>query len=155
MLEKSLSSDSDTLIYDLEDSVAPDQKSIARQNLVNFLAVRSDDAVPDDRLGPSFSASAGSCHTQTAYRCASMRLTRLPSRTTYGPWCASRNVTIPQLHADPGRCCLGVHKRWCSRKSKRRPRSIVLQTPSQNTASLRIHRSRSLRASRAREGFGP
>lgn len=37
MLEKSLTSDSDTLIYDLEDSVAPSQKESARHNLVRFL----------------------------------------------------------------------------------------------------------------------
>jgi citrate lyase subunit beta-like protein len=39
MLEKSLKCNSDTLIYDLEDSVAPSQKESARTSLINFLAV--------------------------------------------------------------------------------------------------------------------
>ncbi|KIJ54837.1 hypothetical protein M422DRAFT_24729 [Sphaerobolus stellatus SS14] len=37
MLQKSLTSNADTLIYDLEDSVAPLQKQAARENLVKFL----------------------------------------------------------------------------------------------------------------------
>lgn len=39
MLEKSLESDSDTFIYDLEDSVAPSEKESARTSLIQFLKV--------------------------------------------------------------------------------------------------------------------
>lgn len=41
MLSKSLTSTADTIIYDLEDSVAPAQKTAARQNLVDFLATNT------------------------------------------------------------------------------------------------------------------
>lgn len=37
MLEKSLTNNTDTLIYDLEDSVAPSQKEAARSSLIRFL----------------------------------------------------------------------------------------------------------------------
>jgi citrate lyase subunit beta-like protein len=40
MLNKSLQSLADTIIFDLEDSVAPDQKGAARAQLVEFLKVR-------------------------------------------------------------------------------------------------------------------
>ena len=40
MLNKSLQSPVDTIIFDLEDSVAPDQKGAARAQLVEFLKVR-------------------------------------------------------------------------------------------------------------------
>lgn len=40
MLEKSLSTDSDVIVYDLEDSVAPKDKEYARQSLVDLLRVR-------------------------------------------------------------------------------------------------------------------
>lgn len=40
MLRKSLQSPSDTIIYDLEDSVGPDQKFAARVELTDFLKVR-------------------------------------------------------------------------------------------------------------------
>jgi hypothetical protein len=39
MLQKSLTSKSDALIYDLEDSVAPNEKSRARSSLLDFLRV--------------------------------------------------------------------------------------------------------------------
>lgn len=39
MLEKSRHLDSDILIYDLEDSVAPNAKQSARTSLVHFLSV--------------------------------------------------------------------------------------------------------------------
>lgn len=39
MLQKSLSSESDALIYDLEDSVAPSEKARARSSLLEFLTV--------------------------------------------------------------------------------------------------------------------
>lgn len=39
MLQKSLSSESDALIYDLEDSVAPNEKVRARSSLLEFLKV--------------------------------------------------------------------------------------------------------------------
>ena len=37
MLDKSLKTKSDVIIYDLEDSVAPAQKEVARSNLFKFL----------------------------------------------------------------------------------------------------------------------
>jgi citrate lyase subunit beta-like protein len=37
MLQKSLAVDADTIIYDLEDSVAPSQKNQARTSLISFL----------------------------------------------------------------------------------------------------------------------
>lgn len=40
MLQKSLASPSDALIYDLEDSVAPNEKYRARTALIDFLQVR-------------------------------------------------------------------------------------------------------------------
>lgn len=39
MLEKSTSVDSDVIVYDLEDSVAPKDKEQARNNLIHFLGV--------------------------------------------------------------------------------------------------------------------
>lgn len=42
MLAKSLNSPSDTIIYDLEDSVAPNQKIVAREGLVRFLRANTD-----------------------------------------------------------------------------------------------------------------
>jgi citrate lyase subunit beta-like protein len=39
MLNKSLETDADTIIYDLEDSVAPDSKNEARARLITFLQV--------------------------------------------------------------------------------------------------------------------
>lgn len=42
MLNKSLQSQADTVIFDLEDSVAPDQKVAARAQLVDFLQVRRE-----------------------------------------------------------------------------------------------------------------
>ncbi len=42
MLQKSLQTRSDTIIYDLEDSVAPSQKETARKNLLNFLKVSNN-----------------------------------------------------------------------------------------------------------------
>ena len=43
MLEKSLTTDSDVIIYDLEDSVPPDpsDKTRARSKLKDFLSVRN------------------------------------------------------------------------------------------------------------------
>jgi len=41
MLEKSLQTKSDVIIYDLEDSVAPADKGIARDRLVHFLSTKS------------------------------------------------------------------------------------------------------------------
>lgn len=48
MLQKSLVTKSDTIIYDLEDSVAPSEadKSSARERLVNFLTVCLGPIVP-------------------------------------------------------------------------------------------------------------
>ncbi|TDL23176.1 citrate lyase beta subunit [Rickenella mellea] len=46
MLQKSLVSGSDTIIYDLEDSVAPSQKETARKGLVQFLNGKHADALP-------------------------------------------------------------------------------------------------------------
>ncbi|QRV76363.1 citrate lyase subunit beta-like protein [Ceratobasidium sp. AG-Ba] len=40
MLQKSLTSESDALIYDLEDSVAPNEKARARGALLEFLKAR-------------------------------------------------------------------------------------------------------------------
>lgn len=40
MLEKSKTVDADTIVYDLEDSVAPNDKDSARQQLREFLEVR-------------------------------------------------------------------------------------------------------------------
>ena len=42
MLQKSLQSESDVIIYDLEDSVAPDVKPKARTALGEFLSVGSE-----------------------------------------------------------------------------------------------------------------
>ncbi|KAG9076811.1 hypothetical protein FS749_011359 [Ceratobasidium sp. UAMH 11750] len=43
MLQKSLSSESDALIYDLEDSVAPNEKARARSSLLEFLRAQDDE----------------------------------------------------------------------------------------------------------------
>ncbi|KAF8513747.1 Pyruvate/Phosphoenolpyruvate kinase-like domain-containing protein [Gautieria morchelliformis] len=52
MLEKSVASNADTLIYDLEDSVAPAQKESSRTSLVRFLGGGSDTPKlpPSERL---------------------------------------------------------------------------------------------------------
>jgi citrate lyase subunit beta-like protein len=52
MINKSHTTEADTIIYDLEDSVAPSQKHIARMNLVNFLVgiMNSEYAFPIHRV---------------------------------------------------------------------------------------------------------
>ena len=40
MLESSLKTPSDVIVYDLEDSVAPSEKDAARSGLEKFLSVR-------------------------------------------------------------------------------------------------------------------
>jgi len=61
MLEKSLSSKSDTFIYDLEDSVAPSQKDTARENLVKFLG--SDASVKANLASERISVRVNSIDT--------------------------------------------------------------------------------------------
>jgi HpcH/HpaI aldolase/citrate lyase family len=59
MLSKALVSTSDAIIFDLEDSVAPNSKPQARQDLVKFLSVcrifkpcQIKTPIPDGSLGP-------------------------------------------------------------------------------------------------------
>jgi len=59
MLNKSLQSKADTVIFDLEDSVALDQKVAARAQLVEFLQVRREIA------SFSLSLSCGFADTQS------------------------------------------------------------------------------------------
>ncbi|ELU41620.1 hpcH/HpaI aldolase/citrate lyase family domain-containing protein [Rhizoctonia solani AG-1 IA] len=54
MLQKSLSSPSDALIYDLEDSVAPNEKERARTALLGFLQVRSQISQPREHASRTF-----------------------------------------------------------------------------------------------------
>lgn len=85
MLEKSLQLNSDVLIYDLEDSVAPAQKDKARKNIIEFLGVWNISGSALLFYVTCFSGMSEICPNLKEYQCESTALTPHTFKTIFQP----------------------------------------------------------------------
>ncbi|GJJ15673.1 hypothetical protein Clacol_009951 [Clathrus columnatus] len=111
MLEKSLKLHSDVIIYDLEDSVAPAQKVIARENIVEFLSRDLQNIFESERI----SVRINSLDTPYFQDDISAIL-RIPS---------VQMIVLPKIHStdDLNRVSKAISQR--TRKSSREPVKLV------------------------------